>query len=344
MRLALDAMGGDLAPESPVAGALAFARAHPEHEVLLVGAESRLLPLLGRVRPPNLKVVHAPDVVGMDASPSAIRRRPESSLSVCFSLVRDGEADAVVSAGHSGAMLAAAMLLLGRLEGVERPAIAALLPALQHGRCLLLDSGANVECRPSWLAQFAVLGEVYMRRVEGLARPRVAVLANGEEPSKGTALTRAAAALLRESDLDFCGYVEGRDLFGGSVDVVVTDGFSGNLVLKTAEGTALGVAGLLRQLIQRSGAAEKLGGLLLKPVLGGLRRVLDSAEVGGAPLLGVNGVAMVAHGSSSPRAIENALRAAQHMVDVGLQQHLIDALQRSRGWLPTTKRATRPGV
>ena len=280
----------------------------------------------------------------MEASPSAIRRHPQSSLYVCFSLVRDGEADAVVSAGHSGAMLAAALLLLGRLPGVERPAIAALLPALQHGRCLLLDSGANVDCRPAWLAQFAVLGEGYMRRVEGLERPRIAVLANGEEPSKGTALTRAASALLRESDLDFRGYVEGRDLFGGGVDVVVTDGFSGNLVLKTAEGTAVGVAGLLRQLIHRSSAAEKFGGLLLKPVLAGMRRVLDSAEVGGAPLLGVNGVAMVAHGSSSPRAIENALRAAAHMVDVELRQHLADALQRSRGWLPGTKRGTGQGI
>lgn len=334
MRLALDAMGGDLAPEAPVAGALSFARANPDVEIVLVGDEPRLASLLGRVRPENLFVRHAPDAVGMEESPTAIRRRPESSLAICFSLVKSGEADAVVSAGHSGALMAAALLLLGRLGGVERPAIAALLPALQGNRCLLLDAGANVDCKPTWLAQFGVLGEAYMRKVQRVARPRVAVLSNGSEPSKGTELTRAASALLARSGLDFRGYVEGQDLFTGSVDVVVTDGFSGNLVLKTAEGTALGVAGLLRHAIQRNGVAEKLGGLLLKPALAGLRRVVDSAEVGGAPLLGVDGVAVVAHGGSSARAIENALRRAQATVEAGLQADLLDALRRSEAWLP----------
>ena len=341
-------MGGDRAPEAPVTGAVAFARAHPDIEILLVGDVPRLDPLLRRVRPQNLSLHHAQDVVGMEASATDVRRRPDSSISVSTRLVREGVADAVVSAGHSGALLTAATLGLGRIEGVDRPAIAALLPALQHRRCLLVDAGANIECRPHWLAQFGVMGETYVRRVLGVERPRVGVLSNGQESGKGTPLTRGAAELLAHSDMDFLGYVEGSDLFSGRVDVVVTDGFSGNLVLKTAEGTALGAAGLVRQLLQRSGAAERLGGMLLEPLLGGMRRVLDSAEVGGAPLLGVQGVAMVSHGSATPRAIENALRAAAEMVRVDLQGHLADALRHAQGWLSGTpesgKPATEPGV
>jgi glycerol-3-phosphate acyltransferase PlsX len=339
MRLVLDAMGGDHAPAAPVEGALLFARAHPGHEVLLVGDRGRLAPLLSRGRrPSNLQVHHASEVVEMDdPASSAFRKKRDSSLRVGFELVREGRADALVSAGNSGAVMAGGLLTLGRLPGVERPAIAALFPALKGGgRCLLLDAGANVDCRPSHLAQFAVMGEAYVRARLGVARPRVGVLSNGEEASKGTPLTREASELLRRSDLDFVGYVEGKDLFSGDVQVVVTDGFTGNIVLKTSEGVGMGVIGLLRQAIEkRGGLPEKLGAMLLRPALAGLRRVVDYAEYGGAPLLGVQGVGIVAHGRSTPRALSNALGAALAMAESGLQEELTRCIERASVWLPT---------
>ncbi|QDE69726.1 MULTISPECIES: phosphate acyltransferase PlsX [Myxococcus] len=351
MRLVLDAMGGDHAPSAPVEGGVLFARAHPGHEVFLVGDEAKVAPLLGKLRPPsNLQVHHASEVVEMDEhASSAFRRKRDSSLRVGFELVRDGRAEALVSAGNSGAVMAGGLLTLGRLPGVERPAIAALFPALKGGgRCLLLDAGANVDCKPSHLAQFAVMGEAYVRARMGVARPRVAVLSNGEESSKGTPLTREASELLRRSDLDFVGYVEGKDLFSGEVQVVVTDGFTGNVVLKTSEGVGMGVIGMLRQAIERRGGlAEKVGAMLLQPALAGLRRVVDYAEYGGAPLLGIQGVGIVAHGRSTPRALFNALGAALAMAEGGVQAELTRCIGRAGAWLPTHpkgKRATDAGV
>jgi len=345
MRLVLDAMGGDYAPGAPVEGGVLFARAHPEHEVVLVGDTARVTPLLGRgLPPPNLRVHHASEVVEMDDhAATAFRRKRDSSLRVGFELVKDGHGDALVSAGNSGAVMAGGLMTLGRLPGVERPAIAALFPALKGGgRCLLLDAGANVDCRPSHLAQFAVLGEAYVRLLLGVARPRVAVLSNGEEASKGTLLTREASDLLRQSDLDFAGYVEGKDLFSGDVQVVVTDGFTGNVVLKTSEGVGMGVIGMLRQAIEkRGGLSEKLGALLLQPALKGLRKMVDYAEYGGAPLLGLRGVGIVAHGRSSPRAIHNALGAALATAKGGLQEELTQCIARASAWLPTHPRGKR---
>jgi phosphate acyltransferase len=333
-------MGGDDAPTAPVQGAVQFAKAHPLHEVVLVGDAPALREALRRADPPtNVSIRHASEVVGIHDAASAVRTKRDSSIRICFELAKAGEVAAVVSAGNSGAVMAGALLVLGRLQGVERPAIAALFPALRGRRCLLLDAGANVECRPTQLAQFAVMGEAYVRRILGVVRPKVAVLSNGEEPSKGTALTREASALLRESDLDFTGYAEGKDIFAGELDVVVTDGFTGNVVLKTSEGTALGVVGLIRQAIDRSGLPERVGALLLKPTLVGLRKVVDYAEYGGAPLLGVAGVGIVAHGRSNPKAIANALRAALTNAQVELPLELQRALDRAHGWLP----ARRPG-
>ncbi len=332
-------MGGDLAPAAPVEGAVLFAREQPDVQVVLVGDEQRILPFLRRTWPVNLSVRHASEVVGMDEQAGAsIRKKPDSSLKVCFDLVRTGEAAAVVSAGHSGAVMAGALLVLGRLPRVERPAIAALLPALEGGRCLLLDVGANIQCRPSHLAQFAVLGDAYARRVMGVARPRVAILSNGEEESKGTPLTREAAALLRQGPLHFRGYLEGKDLFSGQAEVIVTDGFTGNLVLKAAEGTALAVAGLLRSAVYKAGLSEKLGAVLLKPTLAGLRRVVDYAEVGGAPLLGIAGVAVVAHGRSNPKAVKNALKAALTTARSGLNDELVRDMALTEEWLPPRRR------
>jgi phosphate acyltransferase len=339
MRLAIDAMGGDHAPAAAVEGAIRFARAHPSHEVILVGDAARVRPLVGKDGGASLRNVivrHTSEVVTFeDDAAAAIRRKKDSSLRVGLELVRDGAAEAFVSAGHSGAVMAGALFLLGRLPGVERPAIAALFPALKkESRCLLVDAGANVECRPSHLAQWAVMGDAYVRTVVGVARPRIGVLSNGEEDTKGTELTREAAAVLRKSDLGFIGYVEGKDIFSGDIDVVVTDGFTGNVVLKTAEGTAKGVVGLIKQAIEGAGLPERVGALLLKPTLSRLRKVVDYAEYGGAPLLGINGVGMVAHGRSDARAIANALAAALATREVGLTEAVGAALQRSTAWLP----------
>lgn len=338
MRLALDAMGGDHAPAAAVEGGILFAREAPQHRLILVGDSRRVEALVAAHRraPPNLSVHHASEVVDMgDRAAASIRSKKDSSLRVCFELCRRGEADAVVSAGHSGAVMAGALFVLGRLPGVERPAVAALFPALKGtGRCLLLDAGANVECRPVHLAQFALMGEAYVRTVLRQGRPRVAVLSNGEEEGKGTALTRGASALLRQSGLDFRGYVEGKDLFSGEVDVVVTDGFTGNVVLKTSEGTAMAVAGLIRSAVERAGVGEKLGALLLASTFAGLKRVVDYAEYGGAPLLGVDGVAIVAHGRSSPKAFKNALQAGLQNAQAQLKYEIATALDRAAAWLP----------
>ena len=333
MRLALDAMGGDDAPAAPVDGAVLYAQERDRDEVLLVGQEPLLRELLSRHKnpPANLFVHHASEVVEMDESAvGSIRKKKDSSLRVCFELLKTGKADAAVSAGNSGAAMAGALFVLGRIEGVERPAIAALFPSLRgKGRSLLLDAGANVQCKPSHLLQFALMGAAYMRVVLGVANPKIGVLANGEEESKGTELTRDALALIRATNLSVKGYVEGKDIFSGEVDVVVTDGFTGNVVLKTSEGTAMAVASLLRTAVERAGVSEKLGALLLKPTFAGLQKVIDYAEYGGAPLLGVDGVAIVAHGRSTPKAIKNALAAAANTAGSSLKAELAKALEAS---------------
>jgi phosphate acyltransferase len=337
VRLALDAMGGDHAPAAAVEGAHLFARENPEHEVILVGRQDGVRPVLDHLAPlANLTVQHASEVVEMDEQAGAsIRKKKDSSLRACFELIREGKAHAMVSAGNSGAVMAGALLVLGRIEGVERPAIAASLPALKGGgRCLLIDAGANVECKPVHLVQFAVMGEAYVRKRMGIPRPRVAVLSNGEEEAKGTALTRAALEVLRLSDLAFVGYCEGKDIFSGEVEVVVTDGFTGNVVLKTSEGAAMGVTGLLRSAIEKAGVSEKLGALLLKPTFAGLKKMVDYAEYGGAPVLGVRGVGIVAHGRSTPKALKNALKAALECAQVRLDEELAIRIRRAEAWMP----------
>ncbi|MDQ3263167.1 MAG: phosphate acyltransferase PlsX [Myxococcota bacterium] len=350
MKLALDAMGGDDAPTTTVEGAVLFAREFPEHQVVLVGDLRALEPLLpkgtgARGVPSNLSLHPASQVVEMgEHATASLRRKKDSSLRVCFDLVKSGTAQAAVSAGNSGAVMALGLLTLGRVPGVERPAIATLFPALKQGRCLLLDAGANVECRPSQLAQFAVMGETYVRKLLGVTRPRVALLANGEEETKGTALTRSAAELLKRSDLHYVGYVEGKDIFDGTVDVVVTDGFTGNIVLKTTEGAASALTGLIRNAIENAGIGEKLGALLLQGTFAGLKKVTDSAEIGGAPLLGLNGVGIVAHGRSSAKAVKNALRAAMEQVDAGLFEELSRRIASASAWLPAKETLRQKGV
>src|SRR5512137_2737501 len=308
--VALDAMGGDDAPAAVVQGALDAAR--KGHGIILVGPEERVRAELDRQRASwNLPVqVHdAPESVGMEEHPGhAMRRKKQNSIRVALELVRDGEASAAVSAGNSGAMMAGSMMVLGCSGEVRRPAILSVLPAAK-GRPVMLDAGANVDCRPVHLVQFALMGEFYARRVLGVSRPRVAILANGEEPTKGTALTRAAAAALSRSGLRFQGYCEGRDLLAGDVDVVVTDGFTGNVALKTMEGTAQALSHMMKEALQRSLPA-RLGGALVKTAIDEIRRRVDWREIGGAPLLGVDGVVVIAHGASDRRAVANAVAMA----------------------------------
>jgi glycerol-3-phosphate acyltransferase PlsX len=352
VRIALDAMGGDHAPAAVVEGAVLFAREHPQHEVILVGQERPIREALrGEPEASRISIRHASEAVGMDEHPgAAIRKKRDSSLRVCFELIRSGEAAAMVSAGNSGAVMAGALFVLGRIPGIDRPAFAALFPALKRGkRCLLLDAGANVECKPTHLAQFALMGEVYVRKLLGVEKPRVAILSNGEEASKGTQLTRNALELLQRSDLRLTGYVEGKDIFSGEVEVVVTDGFTGNIVLKTSEGTAMAVAGLIRSAVQRAGLSEKLGALLMKPTLAGVRKVVDYAEYGGAPMLGVNGVGIVAHGRSHAKAVKNALHAAMQTAQAHFQDELGARIRLAQSWLPARpakriKGATEEGV
>ena len=332
-------MGGDFAPEVCVEGACSYGLEHPADAVILVGDEPRLRALLSKQKnggPPNLLLRHATQVVAMgEHGPQAIRGKKDSSLRVAIELHKNGEADGFVSAGNSGAVMAGALLLLGRIEGVQRPAFAALLPQTKGGTpAVLVDAGANTECDPTMLAQFAVLGEAWSRAVLKVERPRIAVLSNGEEEGKGTDLTRATLQLLGRSDLNVVGNLEGNELFSSRADVVVTDGFTGNVALKTGEGAASMVTGLLRQALDRAGLPERLGALLLKPALLGLRKVVDYAEYGGAPLLGVDGAGLVAHGRSKARAIDRALEAARRTAEAKLPRAQAEAMKRAAAWLP----------
>ncbi|MCO4772866.1 MAG: phosphate acyltransferase PlsX [Deltaproteobacteria bacterium] len=328
MRIALDAMGGDHAPESTVAGALAAA----EHgfEIVLVGDEGIILEQIADAKvgglPPTCTVHHATEVVEMEDSPGAVlRRKRDSSLRVAFELVSKGQADAVVTMGNSGAALAAGMFVAGRLPGVLRPAITALVPS-QKAPVVVLDVGANVECKPEHLQQFALMGRALAQ--VGLRResPSVALLANGTEDEKGTDLTRAAALLLQETQgLTYSGLVEPKGVFEGNVDVVVTDGFTGNVFLKTAEATSQQMTALVREAAD-SGILARAGGLLLRPALRRTLARLDAAEVGGALLLGIDAVAVIGHGSADARSVGNALRTAARLQGEGLLERVAAAL------------------
>jgi glycerol-3-phosphate acyltransferase PlsX len=334
--VALDALGTDQAPGVEIEGAVAAVRERGAR-VVLVGDEARLRAALraAGAEALGIEVRHASQVVSMHDAPAVVvRKKTDSSMRVCFDLVKRGEAAAVVSAGHSGAMLACGLFVLKRLPKVERPAIVTTFPT-PVGPCALLDMGANVECKPRALAQFAVLGAVYARILHRKPRPRVGLLANGAEDHKGTELTRESHALLERvaklpggSDFDYVGYVEGRDIFAG-VDVVVTDGFTGNVVLKTVEGTAMAIFDLLRRSVEQSRRAQA-GALLMRPVFKDLKALMDYAEYGGAPLVGVDGVVMVCHGSSNAKAIKNAIFAADRFVAAGLKPQVERAIEKHR--------------
>jgi len=310
-RIAIDAMGGDHAPHEIVAGTLLAAQEYAnDAELTLVGDEAVVRPLLCGDGAARIGVVHAPEAVPMDQHASqALRAADRTSLGVAVNLVKSGEADAVVSAGNSGAFLAIALIRLRTIEGVARPAIATVWPGLS-GRFVLLDSGANVDCRPEWLEQFGIMGSAYAKAVLGIERPRVAVLSVGEERTKGNQQVFEAAKLLESAPIHFIGNIEGKDLFHNLADVVVTDGFVGNVVLKTGEGMVADFGTIIGDTLRSSGLLTKLGAALLRPALRGLRKKFDYETIGGAPLLGLRGNCVVTHGRASRRAIKHAIGAA----------------------------------
>jgi len=318
MRIAVDAMGGDFAPRRPVDGALAAAR-HLGVGIDLVGRESAIRDEL--IRHPDadrlgVRIVDAPDVVAMDDSAAqALRRKPRSSIMVATDRLASGDANAVVSAGHTGGSVVAAHTLLGMLDGIDRPALAPMVPT-GDGSAVLLDAGATVECRPQHLAQFALLGASYARSVLGLAKTRVGLLSIGEEPTKGNDLTREAFRLIQQLPVAFVGNVEPRGVFQGAVDVAVADGFTGNLVLKMSEGVVEMVEELLKRELE-STFSSQMGYLLSQRAFRRFRRRIDYSEYGGAPLLGVRGLMVVAHGRSSVKALRNAVVQAARLVQQG---------------------------
>ncbi len=335
MRIALDGMGGDRAPSVVVEGAArALAEGPPELELVLVGQPEALEPEMKRVglRGDRIRLQAASQVAGMAESPSSIlRRKRDASIRVAFDLHKAGEVDAVVSAGNSGATMAVGMVVMGRLPEVDRPALASVLPGLA-GPTVIIDVGANVDCSSLMLLQFAYMGSVYAETVLGIDSPKVGILSIGEEGGKGNSVVKQAYDYLKNSPLNFVGNVEGRNLFDGNLAVVVCDGFVGNVCLKLTEG----LVDNLTQLMKREVLATtrgRLGGLLLKPTLYSLNARLDYAQYGGAPLLGINGVAYICHGASSPRAIASAVRMATESVAGSFTEHLAQGLERYRGAL-----------
>jgi glycerol-3-phosphate acyltransferase PlsX len=314
--IAVDAMGGDLGSSVIVAGAVQAARElKGAAEVILFGDGTLLEAELGKLNAKGLalSIVHAPESVGMDEPAVAFRRKRNSSIAVATRMQKEGKADAFVSAGNTGVVVAASLLSLGRLSGVDRPAIATVVPN-EFGGCVMLDVGANSECKPVNLVHFGIMGSIYARNFLNRSEPRVGLLNIGEEETKGNELAIEAHKLLSESPLKFIGNVEGRDVFRGRADVVVCDGFTGNILLKFMESVIDLLAGSIREQVAEA-FRNKVGALLMKPAFRKLERMLDYAEYGGAPLLGVNGVCIIGHGSSSSKAVKNAVKVAVRFVE-----------------------------
>lgn len=324
VKIAVDAMGGDFGPEPIVKGCLEALK-RKSFELILVGKKSEILPLLPKRYRDKVLIVEADDVISMsDAATDAVKRK-ESSIYKAIELVKNGEADGVVSAGHSGATMTLATLRLGRLEGVLRPALVALMPTKTGRRSIILDVGANVDSKPEHLAQFAIMGGCYAEDMFKIETPSIGILANGEEDSKGNEVTKAAFKILKGTK-GFKGNVEGSDIFNGTCDVITCDGFVGNLVLKASEGVASTISGLIKDYIRKSPVAIT-GALLMRKVFKLLKKQIDYAEVGGAPLIGIKGCVIVSHGKSNPKAMENAIYQAIRYVDTGVNESIISRLQ-----------------
>jgi len=325
-KIAIDAMGGDDAPVNEVAGAVAACRQWGCRVILVGDAEKLQNELANHLTEGlDIDIQHASEVVGMEDSASdAVRKKKDSSIRVAFDLVKNGQASAVVSAGNSGATMAAGMAVLKRIKGIDRPAIATLLPNL-NDQTMVLDMGANVDCKPVNLYQFAVMGSIYAEYVLGKTRPKVGLLSNGEEEKKGNELTRDTHQLLKESGLNYIGYVEGGDIYNGSADVVVCDGFVGNVLLKVSEGLAVAIGTMLRREIEGRFWA-RIGYLLSRPAFKSFKKKINPAEYGGAPLLGIAGTGIICHGSSDPVAISIAIRQADEFARIRIEEKLAERL------------------
>jgi len=331
MRIVLDAMGSDTCPEPEINAAIEAARQFGD-EILLVGPEARLRPRLVDLGGSNTKVrlVDASDTISMEDKGLALalkakRKGSKTSMAVGVDLVKEGQADAFVTAGNTGGAMATAYYRMGTIPGVERPALTGLFP-VRGGYCVVLDIGANPECKPEHLLQFAVMGSVYANKVRGISDPRVGLLSNGEETGKGNELVKGTYPLLEASGLNYIGNIEGKELFGGQADVAVTDGFTGNILLKGSEAVARLMTEVLRQELMSS-LRTKIGAMLAKPAFVNLKSLMDPAEVGAVPLLGIDGLVFIGHGHSNAYALVNAIRAARQAVEADLLGALHDATQ-----------------
>jgi phosphate acyltransferase len=330
MKIAVDAMGGDNAPHAIIAGAVHAAMAYGVG-IILVGIEQIVRAELDKhpqAKKLPIEIQNATEVVDMLDSPATVfRRKKNSSIRVANDLVKNGEAEAVISAGHTGAAMATSLFVLGSVEGVERPAIATFMPTIK-GTSIILDMGANVDCKPNHLLQFAVMGEVYAKYLLRIPNPRVGLLSIGEEETKGNELTKEAFKLLTETSLNFIGNVEGRDVMSGNADVIVCDGFVGNVVLKVSESVVEAIGLFIREGIGKS-LMRKLGYLLMQPAFDSLKRRVDYAEYGGAPLVGINGISIISHGRSSDRAIMNAIRVATELAKSEVNKHIRNDIEKN---------------
>jgi len=334
IRIVVDAMGSDDFPVPDVVGAVLAAREY-DVEIILVGDESQLKPVLNAQNPGDLpiRIVHAPEMLTMQDKGMALvlkARRPNSrnSMAVGIDLIKNGKADAFVTAGNTGAASVTAYFRLGTIPGVDRPGLTPIFPTAT-GSCVVIDIGANPDCKPANLLQFGIMGSIYAERVRGVKNPRVGLLANGEEAGKGNDLIKHTYPLLEASGLNFYGNIEGKELLGGKVDVVVTDGFTGNIMLKSSEAVAIMLVDKIKEAIQNGGPLVMLGGLLIKPALKGIRKMMDPSEEGAAPLLGVNGLVFIGHGRSDANAIKNAVRVAKNAVEAEILKSIHTAIEQS---------------
>ncbi len=329
LRIALDAMGGERGPEEMVAGAIQAVE-ESDLDVALIGDENVLNRILQNqpLASSRLHIVHASQTISMDESPyEAIRRKKDSSIIRAFEQIKNGEADGVVSAGNSGATMVSAIKSLGRLENIARPGIASIFPTLKKP-LVMMDVGANVDCRPQHLFQFGVMGSAFSDNLFKIQKPSIGLLSIGEEGGKGNVLVKSAHELFRKSSLNFIGNVEGRDIFQGNVDVIVCDGFVGNVCLKVSEGLAEAIIVMLRTEMSKSFMA-KIGYLLARKAFSNFGKRVDYAEYGGAPLLGINGTGIICHGRSNAKAIKNAIRVAAEMIRSRVNGHIVQLLSES---------------
>ncbi len=327
MRIVIDAMGSDTHPEPEIQAAVEASK-YLRDEIILVGREDEIharLRLL-TLSYPTIRVVNASEVLEMTDKPAeTARRKGKNSMAVGMDLLKSGEGDAFITAGNTGGAMVTALLHLGRLRGVKRPGLCGPFP-VHGGHCIVVDIGANADCKPEFLLQFAIMGSIYANKVLGKANPRVAILSNGEEPGKGNQLVKDTYPLIETSGLNFIGNVEAKELFGGDADVVVTDGFTGNILLKSSEAVAKMLIDVLRTSLMSS-PRTKVGALLAKPAFDGIKIMLDPGEIGAAPLLGINGLVFIGHGRSDARAMYNAIRVAKQAVDTDLLGALRTAIQ-----------------